>query len=111
MAQAPGSTLTEAGARDLLDALARNHHGDETADALGIRRSPVASALPFLAAANAQTRRYQTLPAAAAQEREANIQHFRALADGLPDHTAYQKHATPSPADEAGEADTAGRQP
>ncbi|MFD5481509.1 oxygenase MpaB family protein [Streptomyces hawaiiensis] len=99
MAQAPGSTLTEAGARDLLDALTRNYHGDETADALGIRRSPVASVLPFLAAANAQARRYHTLPAAAAQEREANIQHFRALADGLPDHTAYQKHATASPAD------------
>ncbi|MEU3787931.1 oxygenase MpaB family protein [Streptomyces sp900129855] len=107
LANAPGSTLTEAGACDLLDALARNYHGDETADALGIPRSPVTSALPFLSAANVQARRYQALPEAAAQEREANIQQFRVLAGSLPDHTAYQRHAIPLSSDQA---HTAGRQ-
>ncbi|MEW2134845.1 oxygenase MpaB family protein [Streptomyces sp. NPDC005435] len=108
LAKAPGSTLTETGACDLLDALARSHHGDERADALGIPRSPVTDVLPFLAAANAQARRYQTLPEAAAQERAANIRQFRALAGSLPDHTAYQKHATPPSSDQT---NTPWRQP
>ncbi|MEV7289883.1 oxygenase MpaB family protein [Streptomyces sp. NPDC093252] len=91
MAAGPGSFVTEAGARAMLLALARDFHGDTLADALGIPPSPAADLLPVMAIGNTQLRHYQSAaPGPAAQERELIGAYYRDLVADLPGRTAYQ---------------------
>ncbi|MGW8555140.1 oxygenase MpaB family protein [Streptomyces tubercidicus] len=93
VANAPGAGLTKEAARDLLNALARQYHGDATADALGVPAAATTPVLPFISAANTQIRRSQTsFPEVAAHERAENIRALRAVAESVAGHTAYQKN-------------------
>lgn len=56
---APQSPLDRTGWQDLLNALARSYHGDDTATALGIPESPVTAVLPLIGVAEAKARRHQ----------------------------------------------------
>jgi hypothetical protein len=87
----PQSPMDEPGWRELLHAVVRNHHGDDTAAALGVPESPVTSILPLLAAGEAKARRYQLqVPGALQQAEEAGIAARRGLVAALTDSTAYQ---------------------
>jgi hypothetical protein len=97
LASAPQSPMDARGWRDLLHAVARDYHGDDTAAALGIPESPFTPLLPLLAAGEARARRYQSqVPGALRQAEEAGIAASRGLVATLPGSTAYQDHATVS---------------
>jgi hypothetical protein len=97
LAATAGSPMNEAGWRDLLHAVVRDHHGEDTAAALGVPESPVTSTLPLLAAAEAKARRYQLqVPGALQQAEEEGIAARRGLVAALTDSTAYQDHVAAS---------------
>jgi hypothetical protein len=97
LAAAPGSPMNATGWRDLLHAVVRDHHGEDTAAALGIPETPLASILPLLAAGEAKARRYQLqVPGAVQQAEEAGIAARRGLVAALTGSTAYQDHAAAS---------------
>ncbi|TQM13614.1 oxygenase MpaB family protein [Pseudonocardia kunmingensis] len=97
LAAVPRSPMGESGWRDLLHALARRYHGDETADALGIPESPATSLLPLFAVGEAKARLHQLqVPGALQQAEEAGIAARRGLVAALTDSTAYQDHAAAS---------------
>ena len=86
--------MNEAGWRDLLHAVVRNHHGEDAAAALGVPESPVTPVLPLLAAGEAKARHHQRrVPGAVQQAEEAGIAARRGLVAALTGSTAYQDHA------------------
>jgi hypothetical protein len=97
LAAAPQSPMDRPGWRDLLHAVVRDYHGEDTAAALGVPDSPLTPVLPLLAAGEAKVRHHQLqVPAAPQQAEEAGIDARRGLLATLTDSTAYQDHVAAS---------------
>jgi hypothetical protein len=113
LAAVPQSPMDGPGWRDLLHALARRYHGEDTAAALGIPESPATAMLPLFAVGEAKARLYQLqVPGALQQAEEAGIAARRGLVATLTDNTAYQDNVIGGLAGRRGETSASpGRSP